>query len=496
MSRNNQEHHEHNEHHDHPGHPHDDSPPPPNESHPVSFGDLVREPWVPGLVEVKFNSPEESGVLDGDFENSGERETPSHQWRDKLLRALLDNHMLAWKPSFPLTYAWSKQSKDDAANFFRKSGRAKFVTFRFGEKADVAQIAADLRKVPQIETAKPVAKLIPSQISEPFLGPDDQVQPLAGGFENQWYAYRCNLTQALEQFKGNGVIIAAIDWGFDSSHEDYVEGLALTKNIYYNNEAVGNGNYLHHGTGALGLAGARHNGQGMVGFAPGSMLWAIQAGEDENMIPDYWRDAIDFVRLEPSTDGQQRRKIIFLEAQTATRGNIESNLTINQAIVDAIAAGVVVCVPAGNAIGKDADLDDQDPPQSISDTGSILVGATRFDAEKNVVSSSGGKRSVVYAPGDPSHDLTCTSLPDRYTNFFGGTSGAVAKVAGAVALLLEANDSLTPAEVRDLLGQSEIPVVDEESKEVGVLLDCGYSVYKCTQRKEPERVLTNYSAML
>ncbi len=498
------EHNEHNEHNEHPGHNgHDEHKgrqsyiqPQPNhlatprpDALPISFGD---DPWMPGLVEVQFQKASDSGVFDGNFEDATERRKPSDKWQSELLKVLLDNQMSTWKPSFALTYPWSKRSEEhlrEARAFYEKSGRGRFVTFRFSGKEDVTEIAAELRKVPGIAQAKPVARLVPTQIDEPLLGSSGQVQPFAGGLENQWYAFRCNLPDALEQVTGKDVVIAAIDWGFDRSHPEYTAGIALRKNIYHNSQGVGSGNCIHHGTAVLGLAGARLNSQGMVGFAPDSVLWAIQAGEDDVMHPEYWREAIDFVREQ---DSGGRRKVIILEAQTAKRGNIEGDLTINQAIRDAIAANIVVCVPAGNGSG-DADKDDEG--NDIPETGSVLVGAT---THQDVAFGKGGPRIAVYAPGDPEHDLTCTSLPERYTNFFGGTSGAVAKVGGAVALLLQSDNSLTPAEVRDLLRQSETIVFDADGAQIpdAVLLDCRYAVYNSTARKQPARVLTNCSAMV
>jgi hypothetical protein len=69
-----------------------------------------------------------------------------------------------------------------------------------------------------------------------------------------------------------------------------------------------------------------------------------------------------------------------------------------------------------------------------------------------------------------------------------------------VALMLEADDTLTPAAVKAILAQSKIDVVritdtDEEQK-VGVLLDCEYSVYLCNEQQKPEPVLTKYSAVI
>lgn len=478
----NHEHHERNEYNTHNEHPHDRQ----SGKHSRPVGDLFANPWMPGMVQAVFKNPVTDGLEDG---------TEQDKFPDPSgkLKKVLQKNKGTWKPSFPLLYPWSKQSPEDvekAREFYSKSERGKFVTFHFPADANVVQIAADLTNIPGIERAKPVAKVVPPWINDPLLGESDEVQTLAGGFENQWYAFRCNLPQALEQVTGRGVVIAAIDWGFYDSHPDYSGGITLKWNVKYLNDRVGNGNAIHHGTGTVGLAGARlNNGKGMVGFAPNSNLWLIQAGEDDDFNPDHWKDAIEFVR---EADSGSQRKVIILEVQTAFRGNIESNDVINQAIRDAIAANIVVCVPAGNGLG-DAGKDEND--NSIGETGSILVGATNLN---NEVIGKTGPRITIYAPGDPEHDLTCSSLPGGYTNYFGGTSGAVAKVGGAVALLLEANNLLTPAEVPGILQRSEIKVVDEYGNE-RALLDCCYAVTGYTAGKaqqQQKRVLTNYTAVV
>src|SRR5262249_45101889 len=167
---------------------------------------------------------------------------------------------------------------------------------------------------------------------------------------------------------------------------------------------------------------------------------------------------------------------IILEAQTLGSSNIEAIPSISAAITAAINAGIVVCVPAGN--GNESGLANRDDAGNlILATDAIVVGATKFHPDKNQrADSNGGDRVDVYAPGDVDSDLTCGSAPDRYRLRFGGTSGATAKVAGVVALMLEKNDRLTPLRIRQILGDSGKHVVDEFDNQVGFLLDAHQAV--------------------
>jgi subtilisin family serine protease len=442
------------------------------------YGKRAGSSWVPGLVEVKFRSANDSGLIDFDFSEPLDRATRPKYWSTGLTDVLIRFGMRTWRPSFPLRYSWSKESEEEARAFYSKSGRDRLITLRFPDDADVSRIAKDLQKLPEVTRANPVAKIAPPAgraTDEPLFGTSDQITML-GALEQQWYAFRCKLPEALERATGKDVIIADIDWGFDTLHEEYGEFIELTKNMFRLSADVTEGSQ-DHGTAVLGLAGARINYDGMVGFAPDSILWAIQAGSDSEFDSDIkyddWKEAVDFVRAEDST----KRKVIILEIQTESGGNIEVTEAINQVVRDAIAANIVVCVPAGNSAG-DAGKDDNN--FDIPPTGSVLVGATFFDAVDNFVASKDGPRIVVYAPGDENHDVTCKT-PSGHTNTFGGTSGAVAKVAGAVALMLEANGLLTPQEVREILGHSEIPVFNGPDN-VGVLLDCDKAVTESLQR--------------
>jgi subtilisin family serine protease len=423
--------------------------------------------WVPGLVEVEFRSSSDSNLGDEDLLRSGERIALSKQWSPQLSNFLVQNQVSTWKPSFPVLHSWSKVSREQALTSYRALGRDRFVTFRFPDDADVSAIAKQLQSMPQIVRANPVARLAPPSpvIPDPLMGTSDQITRLTGGVENQWYAVRCKLPQALARAKGRDVIIADLDWGFNEFHLDYGPFIDKRKNIFLDNESIAEGNAIDHGTAVLGLAGARLDGSGMVGFAPESTLWAIQAGQDDVVDHDDWVAALDFARTEPAT----KRKVVILEIQTESGGNVEAIGTISKAITDAIAANIVVCVPAGNSPG-DAGFDDNGLP--IPCTGSIVVGATSFNAVINRVGSKEGKRIAVYAPGDPNHDVTCSIPSDSYRNKFGGTSGAAAKVAGAVALMLELGPYLTPAQIRQILALSEIPVHNASGERVGVLLDC------------------------
>ena len=436
------------------------------------------EVWVRGLIQVEFERFADSGLKNWDFGREKHRREPHQGWPPRLRKILEKYKLVSWKPVFPLRYPWSTESDECARGSYVEAGRDKFVTFDFARGADVVRIAKELREVPELKQAAPIPEISApaAPLTEPLTGREephiDAGQPGVDP-RTQWYLFRCGVPEAWNLgASGHGVTIADIDWGFDRNHQDLIYRIELARSMFGNPAIVSHGNMRGHGTGVLGLAGAAVNNNGMAGIAYDSTLWAIQAGSNYVIDERYWVAAINFVRSTPA----HGRKVIILEVQTRGASSIEAVPSIREEIVAAINDGIVVCVPAGNGNATGVAGSD-DEGALIEETGSILVGATKFHPHKNQRSeSNGGDRIVVYAPGDADSDLTCGSPPNRYRLRFGGTSGATAKVAGVVALMLEKNDQLTPAEVRSILQQSQKQVVDRLDRRVGVLVDAHQAV--------------------
>lgn len=437
--------------------------------------------FEPGVVEVEFRegirpqiTPATTGAPSGIASPGGVNLTALNQ--------ILQRYQLERAES---SFQISEQEAAQAQAVAQQQGTAvpnlgNFVTLHFPADADTQRIARELSQLLEVERAVAVPKAIPPQtpLNEPLVGNSDQVvlNPVTG-LENQWYIFRCRVNQAWTMASGDGVVVADIDWGYRTSHQDLASRLDLSHayNAYDGGTNVSAGGSVSHGTAVMGIAGGADNNLGMAGIAFGASLWPIQAntGPGTALGGNAWARAIDWVRTANSSG---RRKVIILEVQTGSYGNYEMVPSVNAAIRTAIAHGVVVCVAAGNG-DRNASVDDSGNP--IPETGSILVGATEYHATQNRRAgfSNFGPRIVVCAPGDGSHDLTCNSTADSaYRNGFGGTSGATPKVAGTVALMLDVNPDLTHAEIRTILNTTGAAVVTDAGKPVGTFLNAEAAV--------------------
>lgn len=351
----------------------------------------------------------------------------------------------------------------------------------FPAGVDLGHVARELSRLGFVRYATPLPGDAPPQVVfDPLTGNGNS---LPTGDPTQWYLFRCNAPEAWNgvsgpqtAVNGNNTIIADIDYGFRIDHEEFTN-LTRKYNSADGLNQVDLGNFISHGTAVLGFAGAPANGAGMLGFAPLAELWAIQGNKAAGtpLGGNKWVRAIDFVR---TTSGAGKRKILILEVQGDERSNFEAVPAVRIALEDAIEENVIAVVAAGNGT-IDAGKDHLGNP--FPDSGSIVVGATTFHPSENRLArfSNFGSRIAVCAPGDTGNDLTCSSsAPNKYRKGFGGTSGAAPKVAGACALMLEANPTLTPGDVRTILKEVGTDVVCPPGIEAGTFLNVAGAVQR------------------
>jgi subtilisin family serine protease len=373
------------------------------------------------------------------------------------------------------------------ADLARRAGLLTIYTIRWPRPQTPDQLQRAIKKLSKDERVKRVARV-------PMARPPSDPWTAAPGDPNctfQWYWERANIGGAWAcHATGNGVSLAVVDWGFAATHDELSHAYDATRiaNVCDGTHQIVENAYTYHGAGSVGLIAAFENGQGIQGVAMQTSIWPIEAScvsDDFDSCDECWEVGNPWATgiaqvMTWSAAGQPR--VILLEVETCCGGNYEGSIAVNAAVRSAIAAGIVVVIPAGNG-NHDAGCDDQGG--TIQDTGAIVVGATSPAAGNPLtVESNWGTRIVVSAPGE--HLLTCGkgqsgvacntgAVPSKaYTVDYGGTSGAAAIVAGVVALMLQKDPTLTPAQVRAKLTATGTPIGGTKSG--GVFLDAGAAV--------------------
>ncbi len=258
--------------------------------------------------------------------------------------------------------------------------------------------------------------------------------------------------------KGNGVNVAVIDTGIQTSHPDLKNNIAGGKNCSsgssYND---GNG----HGTHVAGTIAALDNGLGVVGVAPEAKLWAVRVLNNSGS--GTWSSVIcglDFVTSKaPKNGGPITVANLSLGGGGVSDNNCgnSNNDALHKAICRARDAGVTVVVAAGNS-GVNAT---SQVPAAYDDaviTVSALAdsdgkpggtgASTSYGADDTFASFSNWGAPVDI--GAPGVSIYSTWIKSTYKSI-SGTSMASPHVAGAAALYIANNPGALWTQVRDAL---------------------------------------------
>lgn len=262
---------------------------------------------------------------------------------------------------------------------------------------------------------------------------------------------------------GTGVTIMILDSGIDPNHVDFPEGKIL---------AFGNftidppgtetwGDPTGHGTVVASIAAGEGIGNpAYKGVAPGASL--VVAGMGVEAMYSNTAFAIDWVITDwnPSqTDPAKRIRVMNMSFGT-TDPNHEGISALELAIDAAVNAGIVVVAATTNH-GPEAGTMAIVPGGVES---AITVGGIHDAGEEGIVlawySGRGPTQDGRIKPDivAPSAWMTVAKpgTVDEYVWLRGGTSSAAPFVSGTVALMLQENPALTPAEVKAILEKTAI----------------------------------------
>jgi len=285
------------------------------------------------------------------------------------------------------------------------------------EQADEAAFANALASRPDVEFAELDRIIKPAEVT-----PND---PWFGSWE--WYLTKIGAPAAWSTTTGDSrITIAILDTGVDGTHPDLQSKMVPGWNIYNNNSDTTD--VFGHGTVVAGTAAAAsNNSQGVASIAWNCPIMPIRV----SAVDGYATYSAMANGLTWAADhGARVANLSYMASQSSTVASAASYFQ---------SKGGVVAASSGNEAVF----------QTSADTPYILtVGATDANDVLNLWSNTGNNVDLT-APG-----TVFSTFSGGGYNSASGTSVSSPIVAGAAALVLSANPSLSPAQVQNILKQS------------------------------------------
>ncbi|MGA9099662.1 MAG: S8 family peptidase [Methanotrichaceae archaeon] len=240
--------------------------------------------------------------------------------------------------------------------------------------------------------------------------------------------------------KGDGEVVALIDTGVDPNHEA-LKGKVIAFKDFVNNQTTpydDNG----HGTHCASLIAGTGE---MPGVAPDAKLVVVKVMDRDGAC--YLSDAIR--ALAWCLENKDRYGIKIISFSVGGESPTESTSLLDEACNKMVDQGMVMCVAAGNSGPASSSIVIPGDAEKV-----ITVGATDktgiiFDRSSRGPVSGGEIKPDIVTVGV--NVVSALAGSKNGYSSMSGTSMAVPQVAGAAALLLQAQPDLQPSDVKRIL---------------------------------------------
>ncbi|MFT9497000.1 S8 family serine peptidase, partial [Anaerosolibacter sp.] len=350
----------------------------------------------------------------------------------------------------------------------KSSPKAKII--ELDKSADVFQAVKKMKEDPNVEYAEPVyvRNLISTSggtQTQSTANPDDEYYQ----WGEQWLLDEISLPYAWDKVsvdQRNNVTIAIIDTGIDANHPELADRIVGGYDTY-DNDAIPQ-DIDGHGTLVAGVAAAiSDNGIGIAGAAGGVKIMPLKVFGVDSTTGDVFAtsQAIGDAIIWAADHGAD---VINLSLGGADYSEYEAD-----AVDYALEQGVVVVAATGNESNHwiEDELGDLDyasgqeryaSPVSYPAAypGVIGVGAVDHRSDQFIIAdfSNTGNKVDVVAPGVAIFGPVAGTTNDY--DAVDGTSFSSPLVAGLAALLLAADQSLSPEQVQDIIVQSAVDLTE------------------------------------
>lgn len=333
------------------------------------------------------------------------------------------------------------------------------IVFRARDVTARSDAMRRLMSDPRVESVQPMHRFRTTAetpvYNDPYLSLQRHVETLRVADAHRWS-------------QGRGVRIAVIDTGADLNHPELAGRVPIARNFVDNDQATFFSDA--HGTAVVGVIGAAtNNGHGIVGVAPQVDILALKACW--HSAPDESATCNTLTLAEALAFALDRRAAVINMSLAGPEDPL-----LRRLVELALARGTIVVGPS-----TEVNSDANSFPASIAG----VLAVADADGLGPLVSAQ------LAAPG---REILTLAPFGRY-DFLSGVSLSSAMVSGVVALLLERNHALTPANVRALLEKTASAVsVRDESRRVVNACDAVASVVHQTGCAAPDPARKNRAA--
>ena len=240
-------------------------------------------------------------------------------------------------------------------------------------------------------------------------------------------------------YTGKEINVALVDTGADENHEA-LSGRILAFKDFVNNQTKAyddNG----HGTHCASLIG----GADGMGVAPDAGLVVIKVMDRDGAC--YTSDALK--ALEWCLENKDLYKIRIISFSVGGESPSRGSSLLDEACNRMVQEGLVMCVAAGNSGPGDATIVVPGEAENVITVGAVDGSGSIFDLSSRGPTASGQIKPDLVTMGVDIVSALAGTKSDQSS--VSGTSMAVPLVSGSAAILLEAEDSLSPSDVKRIL---------------------------------------------
>jgi thermitase len=254
----------------------------------------------------------------------------------------------------------------------------------------------------------------------------------------QWALGKVRAPQAWELVRGDeGPLVAVLDTGVSRAHPEFTGVLVGGRDLVNGDDDADDDH--GHGTHVAGIAAAAgNNAIGGAGVAPGARILPVKVLAQDGS--GSTSTVVEGIRYAVAAGA----RVINLSL-----GSAFDSWALREAVQEAVAQGVVVVAAAGNN-GTTTRFYPAAYP------GVMAVGATTQD-DARASFSNHGEWVTVAAPGQSIYGPVLGGH-----GYMSGTSMAAPHVAGAVALLMAANPTVTASRLKEIVATTGAPVTGFE----------------------------------